>query len=47
MPQVASVLKNKSMKAFHDSQVEFATIDYMEAFDLKRIKRINEVNIEA
>lgn len=35
MPQVASVLKNKSMKAFHDSQVEFATIDYMEAFGLK------------
>lgn len=35
MPQIASTVKLKAMKAFHDSQVEFATIDYMEAFGLK------------
>lgn len=35
VPQVASVLKNKSMKSFHDSQVQTTKIDYMDAFGLK------------
>lgn len=34
-PQVASKLKNISMKAFHDSQVKEAKIDYMKAFGLE------------
>ena len=34
-PQVASVLKNISMKSFHDSQVKTTKIDYMDAFGLK------------
>lgn len=33
-PQVASKLKNISMKAFHDSQVKEAKVDYMKAFGL-------------
>lgn len=35
MPQIASKLKNISMKSFHDSQVNTAKIDYMDAFGLK------------
>lgn len=35
-PQVASKLKNISMKAFHDSQVKEAKIDYIKAFGLEK-----------
>ena len=34
-PQLASKLKNISMKSFHDSQVQTSKIDYMDAFDIK------------
>ena len=34
LPQVASKLKNISMKSFHDSQVVRTKINYMEAFGL-------------
>ena len=32
-PQLASKLKLKSMKAFHDSQVKLHTIDVAKAFE--------------
>lgn len=35
MPQLASKLKNISMKGFHDSQVQTSKIDYMDAFGMK------------